>query len=41
MKNNFSTTRRTVALPGNPLKNIHATEHPLFVMKGGVIYGGG
>jgi imidazolonepropionase-like amidohydrolase len=30
-----------VALPGNPLKNIHATEHPLFVMKGGVIYVGG
>ena len=27
-----------VALPGNPLQNIHATEHPLFVMKGGVIY---
>jgi imidazolonepropionase-like amidohydrolase len=30
-----------VALPGNPLKNIHATEHPVFVMKGGVIYVGG
>ncbi|HEY6515529.1 MAG TPA: amidohydrolase family protein [Steroidobacteraceae bacterium] len=27
-----------VALPGNPLENIHATEHPLFVMKGGIIY---
>lgn len=30
-----------VALPGNPLKNIHATEHPVLVMKGGVIYVGG
>ncbi|HEV2331676.1 MAG TPA: amidohydrolase family protein [Gammaproteobacteria bacterium] len=30
-----------VALPGNPLKDIHATEHPVFVMKGGVIYVGG
>jgi imidazolonepropionase-like amidohydrolase len=30
-----------VALPGNPLHNIHATEHPKFVMKGGVIYVGG
>jgi imidazolonepropionase-like amidohydrolase len=30
-----------VALPGNPLADIHATEHPLFVMKGGVIYVGG
>jgi imidazolonepropionase-like amidohydrolase len=29
-----------VALPGNPLTNIHATEHPLLVMKGGVIYVG-
>ncbi len=27
-----------VALPGNPLADIKATEHPLFVMKGGVIY---
>lgn len=30
-----------IALPGNPLADIHATEHPLFVMKGGVIYVGG
>ncbi len=30
-----------VALPGNPLNDIHATEHPVFVMKGGVIYVGG
>ena len=30
-----------VALPGNPLENIHATEHPVLVMKGGVIYVGG
>jgi len=30
-----------VALPGDPLKDIKATEHPLFVMKGGVIYVGG
>ena len=30
-----------VALPGDPLKDIHATEHPVFVMKGGVIYVGG
>jgi len=29
-----------VALPGDPLKDIHATEHPIFVMKGGVIYVG-
>ena len=29
-----------VALPGDPLKDIHATEHPVFVMKGGVIYVG-
>ncbi|HEV2213329.1 MAG TPA: amidohydrolase family protein [Gammaproteobacteria bacterium] len=27
-----------IALPGNPLQDIHATEHPLFVMKGGTIY---
>ena len=27
-----------VAVPGNPLKDIAATEHPLFVMKEGVIY---
>jgi imidazolonepropionase-like amidohydrolase len=27
-----------VALPGNPLKDIGATEHPLLVMKEGVIY---
>ena len=26
-----------VAVPGNVLQNIHATEHPVFVMKGGVI----
>lgn len=30
-----------VALPGNPLNDIHATEHPVLVMKGGVIYVGG
>ena len=30
-----------VALPGNPLQNIHATEHPLLVMKAGTIYVGG
>ena len=30
-----------IALPGDPLKDIHATEHPVFVMKGGVIYVGG
>src|SRR5271156_2520758 len=27
-----------VAVPGNPLKDMSATEHPLFVMKEGVIY---
>src|SRR5437762_7249368 len=27
-----------VAVPGDPLKDIHATEHVTFVMKGGVIY---
>ena len=27
-----------VALPGDPLQDIKATEHPIFVMKGGVIY---
>jgi imidazolonepropionase-like amidohydrolase len=27
-----------VAVPGNPLKDISAAEHPLFVMKEGVIY---
>lgn len=27
-----------VALPGNPLQDIHATEHPTFVMKQGVVY---
>src|SRR5271167_1139359 len=27
-----------VAVPGNPLKDIGATEHPLFVMKEGIIY---
>jgi imidazolonepropionase-like amidohydrolase len=26
-----------VAVPGNVLQNIHSTEHPVFVMKGGVI----
>jgi imidazolonepropionase-like amidohydrolase len=30
-----------IALPGNPLGDIHATEHPLLVMKDGVIYVGG
>ncbi len=30
-----------IALPGDPLKDIHATEHPVFVMKGGQIYVGG
>jgi imidazolonepropionase-like amidohydrolase len=30
-----------VALPGNPLPNIKATEHPMLVMKEGVIYVGG
>jgi imidazolonepropionase-like amidohydrolase len=29
-----------IALPGDPLKDIKATEHPIFVMKGGVIYVG-
>ncbi|HUQ99885.1 MAG TPA: amidohydrolase family protein [Gemmatimonadaceae bacterium] len=29
-----------VAVPGNPLSDIHATEHVTFVMKGGVIYKG-
>lgn len=27
-----------VAVPGNPLEDITVTEHPIFVMKGGVIY---
>jgi imidazolonepropionase-like amidohydrolase len=27
-----------VALPGNPLNDVAATEHPLFVMKEGAIY---
>jgi imidazolonepropionase-like amidohydrolase len=27
-----------VAVPGNVLDNIHATEHPVFVMKQGQIY---
>ncbi len=27
-----------VAVAGDPLKDIHATEHPLFVMKDGVVY---
>jgi len=27
-----------VALPGNPLTNIAATEHPVLVMKEGTIY---
>ena len=26
-----------VAVPGNPLQDIHATEHPVFVMKGGQV----
>jgi imidazolonepropionase-like amidohydrolase len=30
-----------IALPGNPLMDIHATEHPTFVMKAGVVYVGG
>jgi imidazolonepropionase-like amidohydrolase len=29
-----------VAVPGDPLQDIHATEHVSFVMKGGVIYKG-
>lgn len=29
-----------VALPGNPLADIKATEHPIFVMKGGICYVG-
>jgi imidazolonepropionase-like amidohydrolase len=27
-----------VAVPGNPIDDIHATEHPVFVMKGGTVY---
>jgi len=27
-----------VAVPGNPLADMHVTEHPLFVMKEGTIY---
>src|SRR6185437_15330938 len=30
-----------VAVPGNALADVHATEHPLFVMKEGTIYVGG
>jgi imidazolonepropionase-like amidohydrolase len=30
-----------VAVPGNPLTSIQATEHPVFVMKEGVVYVGG
>jgi imidazolonepropionase-like amidohydrolase len=30
-----------VALPGNPLDDIQATEHPSFVMKAGTIVVGG
>jgi imidazolonepropionase-like amidohydrolase len=30
-----------VAVPGNPLATIQATEHPVFVMKEGVVYVGG
>jgi imidazolonepropionase-like amidohydrolase len=30
-----------VAVPGNPLVDIEATQHPIFVMKQGVIYVGG
>jgi imidazolonepropionase-like amidohydrolase len=29
-----------VAVPGDPLQDIHATEHVVFVMKGGVVYKG-
>jgi len=29
-----------VAVPGDPLQDIHATEHPLFVMKEGTVYVG-
>jgi imidazolonepropionase-like amidohydrolase len=29
-----------VAVPGDPLQDIHATQHVSFVMKGGVIYKG-
>jgi imidazolonepropionase-like amidohydrolase len=27
-----------VAVPGNVLENIHATEHPLFVMRAGRVF---
>jgi imidazolonepropionase-like amidohydrolase len=27
-----------IALPGNPLSDIHATEHPLLVMRDGTIF---
>jgi imidazolonepropionase-like amidohydrolase len=30
-----------VAVPGNPLADMHVTEHPVFVMKEGTIYVGG
>jgi len=30
-----------VAVPGNPLEHIEATEHPVFVMRAGTIYVGG
>jgi imidazolonepropionase-like amidohydrolase len=30
-----------VAVPGNPLADMHVTEHPLLVMKEGTIYVGG
>jgi imidazolonepropionase-like amidohydrolase len=30
-----------VAVPGNPLVDMTATEHPVFVMKEGTIYVGG
>jgi imidazolonepropionase-like amidohydrolase len=30
-----------VAVPGNPLADIEATQHPMFVMKQGVVYVGG
>ncbi len=30
-----------IGVPGNPLTDIRATEHPVFVMKGGVVYVGG
>jgi imidazolonepropionase-like amidohydrolase len=29
-----------VAVPGNPLSDMHVTEHPVFVMKEGTVYWG-